>query len=146
MTDEHLYQATSVAVGDRAILIEGASGAGKSTLALTLIDRGARLVGDDGVALSLRQGRLWASPPRHTAGLMEIRNLGILPIPFTEAAVALVLRLDPDAPRFIERAETVELLGTSLPLIALWPDCPALALRAEMALQHYGLPGSGTAG
>ncbi|MBA3881078.1 MAG: aldolase, partial [Sphingobium sp.] len=36
-----------VAIGDRAVLIEGRSGAGKSDLALRLIDRGARLVSDD---------------------------------------------------------------------------------------------------
>lgn len=146
MTDEYLHQATSVALGGRAILIEGASGTGKSSLALALIDRGATLVGDDGTALSLRAGQLWAAPPRHTAGLMEVRNLGIVPMPCTEAAVALTLRLDPDAPRFIERAETVEFLGIRIPLITLWPDSPVLALRAEMALHHYGVPGSGTAG
>lgn len=144
MTDEHLYQATSVALAGRAILIEGASGTGKSSLALALIDRGATLVGDDGTALSVRDGQLWAAPPRHTSGLMEVRNLGIVPMPCTEACASLVLRLDPTAPRFIEQAETIEFLGVRLPLIALWPDSPVLALRAEMALRHYGLPGSGT--
>ncbi len=144
MTDEHLYQATSVSVAGRAILIEGASGTGKSSLALALIDRGATLVGDDGTALSVRDGQLWAAPPRHTAGLMEVRNLGIVPMPCTEAPAALILRLDPTAPRFIEQAETIEFLGVRLPLIVLWPDSPVLTLRAEMALRQYGLPGSGT--
>ena len=144
MTDEHLYQATSVSVAGRAILIEGASGTGKSSLALALIDRGATLVGDDGTALSVRDGQLWAAPPRHTAGLMEVRNLGIVPMPCTEAPAVLILRLDPTAPRFIEQAETIEFLGVRLPLIVLWPDSPVLTLRAEMALRQYGLPGSGT--
>lgn len=144
MTDEHLYQATSVSVAGRAILIEGASGTGKSSLALALIDRGATLVGDDGTALSVRDGQLWAAPPRRTAGLMEVRNLGIVPMPCTEAPAALILRLDPTAPRFIEQAETIEFLGVRLPLIVLWPDSPVLTLRAEMALRQYGLPGSGT--
>jgi serine kinase of HPr protein (carbohydrate metabolism regulator) len=144
VTDEHLYQATSVSVAGRAILIEGASGTGKSSLALALIDRGATLVGDDGTALSVRDGQLWAAPPRHTAGLMEVRNLGIVPMPCTEAPAALILRLDPTAPRFIEQAETIEFLGVRLPLIVLWPDSPVLTLRAEMALRQYGLPGSGT--
>ncbi len=143
MTD-HLHQATGIAIGGRAVLIEGPSGSGKSSLALALIDRGAVLVGDDGVALTMHGGQLWAAPPRTTAGLMEIRNLGLVTLPCTQAPVALILRLDPTAPRFIEEAEQAKRLGLALPLIALWPDSPVLALRAEMALRQYGLPVSGT--
>lgn len=142
---EHLHQATTVALGGRAILIEGAPGCGKSSLALALIDRGAALVGDDGVALSVRAGHLWAAPAPHTRGLLEIRNLGLVPMSCTEAPVALILQLTPTAPRYIERPEHTERLGIALPLIALWPDSPVLALRAEMALRQYGLPVSGTA-
>ena len=143
-TDETLHQATGVAIGERAILIEGPSGIGKSSLALALIDRGGVLVGDDGVALSLREGLLWAAPPRHTRGLIEVRNLGLLPMPCGEAPVALVLRLDSAAPRYIEHAESTILHSATLPLITLWPDSPVLALRAEMALHHYGLSVSAT--
>ena len=57
------YQATCVAIGGRAVLIEGEPGSGKSSLALALIDRGAALIGDDGVRLELRGNRLYASPP-----------------------------------------------------------------------------------
>ena len=59
-------QAGAVAIGGCGLLIEGAPGSGKSSLALALIDRGAALIGDDGVALSLRGGRLWAAPPPNT--------------------------------------------------------------------------------
>ena len=38
------------AIAGRAILIEGEPGTGKTSLALALIDRGATLIGDDGVA------------------------------------------------------------------------------------------------
>jgi hypothetical protein len=31
-------------------------------------------------------------------------------------------------------------MGAFLPVIALWPDSPVLALRAQMALEHHGLP------
>ena len=53
--------------------------------------------------------------------------------------MALVLRLDPDAPRFIEAAEQVELAGAILPLIRLWPGGEVLALKAELALERFGL-------
>ena len=135
-----LHQATCVAIQGRAMLIEGPPGSGKSSLALALIDRGAQLVGDDGVTLIHRAGQLTASPPPHTAGLIEVRNVGLLPFPtVNDKPVALVLTLDPDAPRFVEQAEQAERGGVALPLVRLWPDSPVLALRAELALDRHGL-------
>lgn len=133
-------QATCVAIGDRAILIEGDPGSGKSSLALALIDRGAELVGDDGVSLTVADGRLLAHPHPATRGMIEVRNLGLLTYPVRdEAPVALVLRLDTAAPRFIEAAENVELVGCPLPLVKLWPGSGILPLKAELALTRYGL-------
>lgn len=135
-----LHQATCIAIEGRAVLIEGPPGSGKSSLALALIDRGAQLVGDDGVTLIHRAGQLIASPPPHTAGLIEVRNVGLLPFPTVhDRPVALVLTLDPDAPRFVEQAEQAERAGVALPLVRLWPDSPVLALRAELALDRHGL-------
>lgn len=133
-----IHQATCVAIGGRAVLIEGDPGTGKSSLALALIDRGARLVGDDGVTLHQRDGTLWADPPPNTAGLLEIRNIGIVRMEAAGAPVALVLLLDPAAPRHVETAGTVSRAGVTLPMIRLWPDSPALALRAEWALTLHG--------
>ena len=137
------HQATTVDVSGRAVLIEGQPGTGKSSLALALIDRGARLIGDDSVMLEARDRRLFASPHPETRGLIEVRNLGLLEMPVSEGApVELILRLDRQAPRFIEQAEATDRLGIALPLIALWPDAPVLALRAELALDRYGLVAS----
>lgn len=134
-----LHQATCVAIGARGVLIEGPPGSGKSSLALALLDRGARLVGDDGVLLAVRAQRLYAAPAPVTAGLLEIRNLGLVrQEPLGEVAIALVVQLDAAAPRFIERAERVCRCGIDLPQIRLWPDSPVLALRTEAALAHYG--------
>lgn len=135
-----IHQASAVAIRGRAVLIEGPSGSGKSSLALALIDRGAQLIGDDGVTLDAREGRLFASPPPTIAGLIEVRNLGLLTMPVaSDVAVGLVLRLDPAAPRFVEEAEQVALQGIDLPLIRLWPDGPGGAIKAELALDRYGL-------
>ena len=134
-----VHQATCVAIKGRAVLIEGPPGSGKSSLALTLIDRGAVLVGDDGVTLEPRGGRLYASPPPNIAGLLEVRNLGLLEFATVgDVPVALVVRLDAGAERFIEAAERVELGGMELPLVRLWPDGAVLALKVELALARFG--------
>ena len=135
------YQATCVAIGGRGVLIEGAPGSGKSSLALALIDRGATLVGDDGVLLEVEGETLLASPHQNIAGLLEVRNVGLLTWPTAaRVPVALVLRLDREPQRYVEGAEQVTRAGIGLPLIRLWPDSPVLALRAELALARHGLP------
>ena len=138
-----LYQASCVALnvhgGWQAILIEGPPGCGKSSLALALIDRGARLIGDDGVSLESENGRLLAAPPPNIRGKLEIRNVGIVDLPVLDRApIALCLRLDKAAPRHVDEASRMDILGIAVPLLTLWPDSPAIALRAEWALRLYG--------
>lgn len=133
-------QATCVAVSGRGVLIEGAPGTGKSSLALALIDRGAELVGDDSVMLTRQTAQLLAHPHPRTRGVLEVRNLGLVPMPCREdAPIALVIALDASAPRYIEAAETIEIAGIALPLVRVWPQEPSSALKVELALRHYGL-------
>ncbi|TIX52148.1 serine kinase [Alteraurantiacibacter aquimixticola] len=132
-----MRQSSCVLVEGKAVLIEGEPGSGKSSLALALIDRGAQLVGDDGVTLARRGETLWASPPPNTAGLIEIRNVGLVEMPAAEGPVALLLTLDPQAPRFVDQAGTIAIGGMQLPQIALFPDASTLPLRAEWAVRKY---------
>ena len=135
-----LHQATCVAIGGRGVLIEGRPGSGKSSLALALIDRGAMLIGDDGVLIERDGDRLLASPAPTTVGLLEIRNVGLLSYPtLLRIPVALLIGLDPAATRFRDAPARIERAGVSIPAISLWPDSPVLALRAEAALRTYGL-------
>ena len=106
---------------------------------LANVSCGATLVGDDGVTLERRGGRVWAAPPPVTAGKLEIRNVGLVDMPVTEAPLCLVIRLDRDAPRYVEQASVAELLGDHLPELALYPDAAALPLRTEWALRRHGL-------
>jgi hypothetical protein len=57
-----LLHASAVAVGGGAAGFTGPSGAGKTTMASRLVQRGARLVSDDVVALERRPGELLAHP------------------------------------------------------------------------------------
>ena len=135
-----IHRASAVSIKGRAVLIEGPPGSGKSSLALALIDRGAVLIGDDGVSLTPRDGQLYASPPPNIAGLLEVRNLGLLQFPtVSDVRVALVVRIDEAAERYIEAAELTERAGAELPLIRLWPSETAPALKTELALIRYGL-------
>lgn len=138
-----VWSATCVAISGLGVLIEGPSGSGKSALALALIDRGAQLVGDDGVLLEARGDRVFASPHPRTRGLLEVRNLGLLGFPTCDAVpVAMVVSFDHAAPRFIDQAAFVERHGVPIPHIAIWPELAPPALKVEHALRAYGLQNS----
>jgi serine kinase of HPr protein (carbohydrate metabolism regulator) len=128
-----------VAIEGRAVMIEGPPACGKSSLALALIDRGAALVGDDGLTLEARGDRLWACPPPNIAGEIEIRNVGIVRLLPAEAPLALAIVLHEQVPRYVEQAETVDIEGFEIPVIPLWPHSPVLAQRVEWALKLHGL-------
>ena len=134
-----IRQASCVIIDGRAVLIEGPPGSGKSSLALALIDRGAILVGDDGVTLDVREGRIWASAPPNIAGLLEIRNIGLVSLPIGEGPVCLSIHLDRAAPRFVEEAQQREICGLQVPAISLFPGTHALALRAEWSVRKYAM-------
>jgi HPr kinase/phosphorylase len=120
--------ASAVLTGARAVLIRGPSGAGKSRLALGLIEasrtgalRFARLVGDDRVHVQAAGGRLLVRPAESLAGLIEVRGLGILRLPYEPGAVVgLVIDLSANAERLPEAAERqVEIEGLNLPRLAV---------------------------
>ena len=136
MSARVLANVTCVAVGGRGLLLEGSPGCGKSSLALALIDRGAALVGDDGVCLERRGARLWAHPPPHIAGKIEIRSVGLAELHAVSAPLCLVLTVGDAAARLPE-PETVSIAGAALPRLDFASGDSAL--RAEWALRLLGL-------
>lgn len=139
---DHRIHASCVAIAGRAVLITGPSGSGKSDLALRLIDRGATLVSDDYTSLSISKGRLIASPPETIAGLIEIRHIGIVHLPYAiNVPVALVIGLEDRPERMPDCAATTDLLGLAIPRIALAGLEASAPIKAEHALALFGLPG-----
>lgn len=139
-----VHQASAVAIGGRALLIEGPPGSGKSSLALALIDRGAGLIGDDAVTLTAREGDLIAAPAPNIAGLLEVRGVGLLTLPLAPPApVALILVLggaDTSIARLPEPPLPLrEIAGIGVPVLAFDPGHIAPASRAERALALHGL-------
>lgn len=86
-SDASIIHATCVAVDGKGVLLKGKSGSGKSDVALRLIDRGHQLVSDDQVKLTIVDNALYASAPENIAGMLEIRGLGIINIPYVQSII-----------------------------------------------------------
>ena len=119
----YFSHATCVALAGQGVLLRGPSGAGKSDLAMRLIDGGGALVADDQVCCQPEDGVLFASPPPASAGLIEIRGIGLMKLHYLPR-VALLLVADLVPPDQIERLPpparcTIE--GIELPRIAVTP-------------------------
>ena len=128
--------ASTVAIGGRAVLIEGPAGSGKSDLALRLIDRGAVLVSDDYTILTASADVLLASAPATIAGWIEVRGVGIVPVTHAEPVpVALLIRLGGQVERLPE-AESRCFEGVPIPTIALDPHEASAPIKVELALKH----------
>ncbi len=126
---------TCVLLSDIGVLLRGESGSGKSDVALRLIDGGARLVADDQILLRVEGGHLVASAPAPLGGLLEVRGVGILPVPTADRAV-IGLIVDLVAPEQVERLPEPRrdsILGVSLPYLALAPFDASTPAKLRLA-------------
>lgn len=128
------FHGTCVARDGAGVLITGPSGSGKSDLALRLLGRGFGLVADDQVEIG--DGAAWA--PEALAGLLEVRGLGIVRLPYlSRVNLKLVIALTGQTERLPE-PEAHQTLG--LPVVrvlgsaASAPDRVALALDCVLGL------------
>jgi HPr kinase/phosphorylase len=121
-----------VAREDAGVLILGPSGSGKSDLALRLLGRGFVLVADDQVDIA--DG--FARAPNALAGMLEVRGLGIVRLPYLSGVkLNVVIALSEQAER-LPHPERHAVLD--LPLVRLKafgasaPDRVALALECAL--------------
>ena len=141
-----LVHGTAIALAGRAALIRGASGAGKSDLALrclmqpatAVVPAGATLVADDQILAELRDGKVLLRCPEATRGLIEVRGVGIVAIPWTDPA-ELQLVVDLVAPDDIERLpepSCASILGVKIKRLALAPFEASAPLKLLLALHN----------
>lgn len=136
MTGTERLHASSVAIGGRAVLIEGSTGSGKSDLALRLIDRGASLVSDDYTLVRRDRDRLLASAPPTIAGKIEVRGIGIVEMGFVEdVPVALIVRLSETVERMPLDDESRMIAEVRVPVIALAGHEASTPIKVELALR-----------
>lgn len=124
MTEKLNIHASCIALDNQGVLLTGISGCGKSDLALRLINGGAKLVSDDRTDLRAEQGTLIASAPAAIAGLIEVRQVGLLRMPCVEQVkIALVIELAAPETRLerMPHAETAEFLGITVRRLRLHP-------------------------
>jgi HPr kinase/phosphorylase len=108
------------------VLLLGAPGSGKSDLTLRLLDRGFLLVADDRVEIA--DGMAWA--PSQIAGLLEVRGLGILRMPYLpRARLALAVRLGAPVERLPAPARYA-----GLPMVTIDPTSASAPQRVALAL------------
>lgn len=123
--------ATLVSFNGNGILFIGESGSGKSDLALRMIfEKGAILVADDRVDLTVIDNQLYGSAPKELYKRIEIRGLGIAQLKAKKKEkISLCVQLVKNREE-VERmpeAEDITFLGVSVTKIKLYPfDCSTI--------------------
>lgn len=138
---------TAIALAGHAALVRGPAGSGKSDLALRclalapsgLIQATPQLVADDQVRVTARGGRLVVSPPETIAGLIEVRGVGILRVPYLEQAeLALVADIVPPdrIERLPEPITPFECLGIAVRRCLIAPFQPSASVKLLLELSR----------
>lgn len=134
------------------VMIQGDSSVGKSEAALSLIERGHRLITDDAVKVKLREGAyLEGSGAELTRHLMEIRGIGIINVAHLYGAVCvrddkridMIVKLEEwDDKKFYDRVgldeKFYDLLGVKIPyhVLPVKPGRDVALLIETIVLNH----------
>ena len=139
--------ASCVSINGKGVLLLGDSGAGKSDLALRLIDDGAKLVADDRAEIFVRAQKLCARAPHSIAGLIELRGIGIIALPFVKSVgVVMAVRLQTRKfPRLPEGAfytpKPSPGAHAPVPLIVVNAATPSATAQIRAALRAFSAGG-----
>ena len=111
---------TAIALEDRGVLLTGPSGSGKSDLALRLIDSGATLISDDQTICERRKNEIFLFPHKKIHGLIEVRGVGLIKVPFIEnVKLNMIVQLIDKPPERIPKKEEKKLLNLNIKFIKI---------------------------
>ena len=129
------FHSTAVVLDNNGVLIIGESGSGKSDLALRLIDGGATLISDDITICKKRTDEIYLSSPIETKGLLEVREVGIITVPFVDGIrLKMVVRLiEKNSNRYPNKNFT-RVLGVKIPLLVINGKSPSAVVKVKVKL------------
>ncbi len=131
------FHSTSVVVEDSGLLIIGESGIGKSDLALRMIDSGAMLIADDVTICKKINNFIYLFSPEETKGLLEVREIGIITVPFIEnIKLSLVVQLTNDENKRYPEKEKCLILGIKVPKIKIYGKNSSAVAKIKVKLNE----------
>ncbi len=111
---------SAIVLEDNGVLIVGDSGSGKSDLALRLIDSGATLISDDITICEKKNDIIYLSAPAETKGLLEVREVGIITVPFVEKIILkMIVKLEEGDLQRMPCKNTQKILGQKIPTLII---------------------------
>ena len=131
------FHSTSVVIEDLGLMIRGQSGSGKSDLALRLIDSGATLISDDLTICKKIGDYLYLYPHSNTKGLLEVREIGIMTVPYVEnIKLTLVVELVEEEFERIPGMMSCSILGMKFPKIKIFGKSSSAVAKIKIKLNQ----------
>lgn len=128
---------SSVALEDNGVLIIGSSGSGKSDLALRLIDSGGTLISDDQTLCLKKQNEIFLFSIEAIYGLLEIRNMGIIKVPYVEnVKMKIIVSLVQKKTERLYPKNKKRLLGLNFPHLELEPNEISAVAKIKLKLNE----------
>ena len=131
------FHSTSVVIEDLVILIRGQSGSGKYEIALRLIDSGATLISDELTICKKFGDYLYLCPHSKTKGLLEVREIGIMTVPYIEnIKLTLVVELVEEKFERIPEMMSCSILGIKFPKIKIFGKSSSAVAKIKIKLNQ----------
>jgi len=115
--------ATCISLEGLGFLLRGPSGIGKSDLALRMMEYNSQLIADDRVDLTLEGGILIAQAPTCLRGLLEVRGVGVIEVPYSNSIqiLGIINLVGNNKIKRLPAPRTELLLGVEIPSYQLDP-------------------------